>query len=255
MPSSAWGTTSNLRARAGGGSRGTSRVVAGGTSSLTGPSGALRRKELTYAALRQRQHLVHLAARERLAFGGALHFDDAAAAGHHDVHVGVARRILGIVQIEHRHALDTCPPTPRRRIAHRRARGTIAAPAASPTASCSGDEGAGDARGARAAVGLDHVAVELHRALAERFRSTTARSARPIRRWISCVRPDCLPRAASRSHARVGRARQHAVFGGEPALPCLSGTAARVLDAGGADHLVSPTRRAPSLPHAGCSRG
>src|SRR6186997_3517650 len=30
-------------------------------------------------------------------------------------------------------------------------------------------------------------------------RSTTARSARPIRRWISCVRPDCLPRAASRS--------------------------------------------------------
>src|SRR5690348_15877912 len=30
-------------------------------------------------------------------------------------------------------------------------------------------------------------------------RLTTARSERPIRRWISCVRPDCLPRAASRS--------------------------------------------------------
>ncbi len=30
-------------------------------------------------------------------------------------------------------------------------------------------------------------------------RSTTARKARPISRWISCVRPDCLPRAASRS--------------------------------------------------------
>src|SRR5690606_37088427 len=29
-------------------------------------------------------------------------------------------------------------------------------------------------------------------------RSTPARSARPIRRWISCVRPDCLPAAASR---------------------------------------------------------
>jgi len=29
--------------------------------------------------------------------------------------------------------------------------------------------------------------------------STTARSERPMRRWISCVRPDCLPRAASRS--------------------------------------------------------
>jgi hypothetical protein len=31
------------------------------------------------------------------------------------------------------------------------------------------------------------------------FRSNTARSDRPIRRWISCVRPLCLPRAASRS--------------------------------------------------------
>jgi hypothetical protein len=31
------------------------------------------------------------------------------------------------------------------------------------------------------------------------FRSNTARSERPIRRWISCVRPLCLPRAASRS--------------------------------------------------------
>ena len=30
-------------------------------------------------------------------------------------------------------------------------------------------------------------------------RSNTARSERPIRRWISCVRPLCLPRAASRS--------------------------------------------------------
>ena len=30
-------------------------------------------------------------------------------------------------------------------------------------------------------------------------RSVTARSERPIRRWISCVRPDCFPFAASRS--------------------------------------------------------
>ena len=30
------------------------------------------------------------------------------------------------------------------------------------------------------------------------LRSVTARSERPISRWISCVRPDCLPLAASR---------------------------------------------------------
>ncbi len=36
--------------------------------------------------------------------------------------------------------------------------------------------------------------------------STTARSERPIRRWISSVRPLCLPRAASRAE-RVWVAR------------------------------------------------
>ena len=30
-------------------------------------------------------------------------------------------------------------------------------------------------------------------------RSTTERNERPMRRWISCVRPDCFPLAASRS--------------------------------------------------------
>ena len=38
------------------------------------------------------------------------------------------------------------------------------------------------------------------------FRSTTARSERPMSRWISCVRPLCLPRAASRA-CRVWVAR------------------------------------------------
>ncbi len=31
------------------------------------------------------------------------------------------------------------------------------------------------------------------------FKSNTARNERPMSRWISCVRPLCLPRAASRS--------------------------------------------------------
>ena len=63
-----------------------------------------------------------------------------------------------------------------------------------------GHEGAGDGRGARAAVGLQHVAVERGCVRSpSAFRSNTLRSERPIRRWISCVRPLCLPRAASRS--------------------------------------------------------
>ena len=62
------------------------------------------------------------------------------------------------------------------------------------------DIGAGDRGAARAAIGVQHVAIERDRSSRpSRARSTTARRLRPIRRWISCVRPDCLPRAASRS--------------------------------------------------------
>ena len=50
------------------------------------------------------------------------------------------------------------------------------------------------------------------------FRSTTARSERPISRWISWVRPDCLPGRGLAAAAGMGGARQHAVFGRDPAL-------------------------------------
>ena len=62
-----------------------------------------------------------------------------------------------------------------------------------------GHVGAADRRGPGAPVGLQHVAV--HRDLLPRpaaTRSHTARSDRAIRRWISWVRPDWRPLAASR---------------------------------------------------------
>src|SRR6185436_3548979 len=52
--------------------------------------GALLRDELADPALGQRKQRVHLASRERRAFGGSLHLDEPSRAGHHDVHVGVA---------------------------------------------------------------------------------------------------------------------------------------------------------------------
>jgi hypothetical protein len=68
-------------------------------------------------------------------------------------------------------------------------------------------------------------------------KSSTARSARPIRRWISMVRPSCRPRLASRLDPGVGGARQHAVFGRHPAPPlALEKRRHPLLDAGGADH-------------------
>ena len=86
------------------------------------------------------------------------------------------------------------------------------------------------------------------------FRSTTARRLRPIRRWISWVRPDCLPRAASRS-LRVwverGSMPYSAVTQPSP-LPFLCGG---ILSSTLAVHStrVSPMRPAPSLRHAWCN--
>ena len=85
------------------------------------------------------------------------------------------------------------------------------------TQSCSATQAPVMDGGARAAIGLDHVAIDRDLPLAERGRSTTARRLRPIRRWISTVRPLCLPADASRRVRSDGRARQHAVFGGDPA--------------------------------------
>ena len=67
-----------------------------------------------------------------------------------------------------------------------------------------------------------------------RSRSTAARSERPMSRWISCVRPPCLPRAASRS-LRVWVARgsmpYSAVTQPEPLLRRNAGTRASTLAA------------------------
>src|SRR3982750_3361085 len=68
---------------------------------------ALRDQQFADALLREREQRVEFVAAERVAFGGTLQLDEAAAVVHHDVHVGVAGGILGIVQVEHgRAAID-----------------------------------------------------------------------------------------------------------------------------------------------------
>ena len=68
-------------------------------------------------------------------------------------------------------------------------------------------------------------------------RSMAARRLRPIRRWISAVRPEGFPCATSPLVAGVGGARQHRVLGGEPPLAAvLLEGGDPVLDAGGDQH-------------------
>ena len=132
---------------------------------------------------------------------------------HHDVHVGVAGRVLDVLRSSsgvpgrcHRNGGDESSIGRRADLARRPAHGVVR------------HEGAGDRRGARAAIGLQHVAIERQvRSPSESFRSNTQRSERPMRRWISCA-AGLLARAASRSPGVRG-ARRHAVFGRDPASP------------------------------------
>ena len=50
------------------------------------------------------EQLVELVASKRMAFGRALHLDEAAADIHHHVHVRFGAGVLGVVQVEHGHA-------------------------------------------------------------------------------------------------------------------------------------------------------
>ena len=91
--------------------------------------------------------------------------------------------------------------------------------------------------GAGAAVGLDHVAVDLDGALAER-RQVDHRAQGAADQALDFLGAARLLAARGLAvHARVGGARQHAVFGGHPALPAaLEKGRHFFLDAGGAQH-------------------
>ena len=138
--------------------------------------------------VREREQRVQFAPGEGRALRRALHLDEVAAGRSSPRSCRCRRRSPR----RSRGRAPACPRRCRRRSrppSAQRMAGTGALGDQCGTASCSGHEGAGDRRSPRAAVGLDHVAVDRDGALAERFRSTTARRLRPIRRWISCVRP------------------------------------------------------------------
>src|SRR5690606_31862494 len=82
-----------------------------------------------------------------------------------------------------------------------------------------GDPGARDGRGACAAIGLQHVAIDADLTLAERLQ-VHHRTKRTADKALDFLRAaGLLAGARLAAHALMGRARQHAVFGGDPALP------------------------------------
>jgi hypothetical protein len=54
----------------------------------------------------ERQQRIEFVATEGVALGRALQLDEAEAVVHDHIHVGLAVRIFGVVEIEHRHAAE-----------------------------------------------------------------------------------------------------------------------------------------------------
>ena len=117
-------------------------------------------------ALGQGEELVEVRARERRALGGRLDLDEAAFAGHDDVGVDLRARVLRVVEVEQRLAVDDAAGDGGDRAGERQ-RGELALVDQAPAGELERDVAAGDRGAARAAVGLQDVAVDVDGALAE----------------------------------------------------------------------------------------
>src|SRR6478609_4828431 len=114
------------------------------------------------AACGEVEQLVQAFAIEWNLLRGGLHFHESAVVRHDHVHVDVGGRVLRIVEVEQRLPVDDADrdggDTPGERLRQ----------AEAVECTAGGDVGAGDRGAARAAVGLQHVAVEVDGALAQR---------------------------------------------------------------------------------------
>src|SRR5690606_14957330 len=189
----------------------------------------------------QRGHRVQLLAAEGMALRGALQLDETAAVVHHHVHVRVAVHVLGVVEVQHRHAAVDADRDRRHRAEDRRTAGAglhLAAPHQHVHGIYQCDVGAGDRRGAGAAVGLDHVAIEGDRALAQGLAVHAGAQAAADQALDLQRAPALLATRGLAVAAGVRGTGEHAVLGGDPALAFPAQQAAdAVLDTGGAQHL------------------
>ena len=103
---------------------------------------------------------------ETFALGGQLRLDDRAVAGQHEIAVAAGLAVLVIVEVEHRLAVVDAAAD-RRDLGADRVLGQLARGQQLVDRDAQRHPGAGDGRGAGAAVGLDHVAIDDHLPLAE----------------------------------------------------------------------------------------
>src|SRR5262249_51904089 len=125
---------------------------------------ALKRDEPSDPGLREAEKLVELRAPEGHLLGRPLHFHEGARPRHHHVHVNLGRGVLGIIEVERRLALHDAHADGGHAIAEDRGERNAGLAADGVRQR---DEAACNGSGASTAIGLDHVAVDPHGALAE----------------------------------------------------------------------------------------
>src|SRR5690348_2572576 len=194
--------------------------------------GLLRLANLGDALRSQVEQLVQCVAVERRALGGRLHLDQPFAAGHDDVQVDLGTRVLHVVEVEQqlaahdseRHRCDRVRKHAREASLAERAR--------------SGDVRSRDRRAARAAVGLEHVAVEPERPLAQRLEVEHRAQRAPDQTLDFDGAALLLAGAGLALHALAGRRREHRVLRRQPAPAGVAQPARRALvERGRAEHL------------------
>src|SRR5262249_43570459 len=120
----------------------------------------LQRDEAMDTGAGQREQRIETRAVERRLLRRPLHFDELSGTGHHHVHVHGGAGVLDVIEVEHRDTADDADAHGGHAIAHGRAGARFTERIGD------GDEAAGDRGRPRAAVGLNDVAVDPHRALA-----------------------------------------------------------------------------------------
>ncbi len=170
------------------------------------------------------------------ALGGDLRLDDRAVGGEHEIAVAAGLAVLLIIEVEHRGAVVDSAADRRDLGADRVGLDRLGGEQFVDR-DAQRDPGARDRRGAGAAVGLDDVAIDDDLALAERFQVDHGAQRAPDQPldFLGPARLLALGRLAVA--AGVGGAREHAIFGGDPAL-ALAAQERRelVLDRGGDQH-------------------
>ncbi len=163
-------------------------------------------------------------------------FDVGASVGHHDIRVHLGARILHVGQVEQRHPIHDAHAHGGQRRADGIGTQHLALHQCRAGAAQSQPR-SGDRGGARAAIRLQHIAVDQHGALAQRAQ-IHHRPQRTADQALDLVGASAdLARYGLSRGTRGARARQHGVLGGEPTLAAaLQEWRHALLDAGDTQH-------------------